>query len=298
LLEERNDFIPDANLESAELRTMVKKLVMELPQRQREAVILRYYSELNQREIAKIMDVNFQAISQYLALAKKKIKGGIEQYMQSAESELVKSRLALPFGAILAGVLEQEAKLLCLANETALQSIVATVSEVIAGAVPLAGEAVLAGETSIAAEAVAAGAAETAAAATVTSLATKAIIALVCAIALAAMVAAGIYVTVGETGSPALQIQFEGGTSAGEGFIRVNPQDARIGADEVTMLYWWITEIDSEEVVLSGEGYTIAEGFISLRETGERGIHVLHIRSQSEGFTPHTSRITFYNYPR
>jgi len=97
--------------------------------------------------------------------------------------------------------------------------------------------------------------------------------------------------------SQALHIVLVGGTSAGEGYIVTNPQDALIAADEITILYWWITDVSSSEIVQEGIGYTIAEGFEALNQSGERGRHMLFIRSQSEGYTPHTSYISFFNNP-
>jgi len=79
LMEERNDFVPVASLENRELMYVVKNLISELPDRQREIVVLRYYEDLKITEIAKIMNISFQCVSQQLSIANKKIKRGINE---------------------------------------------------------------------------------------------------------------------------------------------------------------------------------------------------------------------------
>jgi len=80
--------------------------------------------------------------------------------------------------------------------------------------------------------------------------------------------------------------------------IVTNPQNAFINAAETEVLYWWIVEASSDNTVLRGEGLTVAEGFRELSETGERGRHMLYIRSRTGEMLQNTSHVNFYNSPQ
>lgn len=291
LVEERDGFIPGADLESAELRGVVKRIILGLPVRQREAIILRYYNDLKQKEIASVMGVSFPCVCQYIALAKKKIKCDVEQYLRAEKPNTTKHSTMLPLGALLEGVLHREAQLMALANENVIQRLVATCSEYIASsAVAVASAAQIGGVAT----------------ASVVSL-KPIVITGVCSIALAAALSIGILVAEDMPAQlhqppivremPSLTIILEGGVREDEGLIMVNPTNAHIAPEEVSIVRWWITEYSSNDIIEEGEGNTMSEGFAQIYESGNYGPYMLTIEAKTEGFTPHTVFVSFYNFP-
>jgi RNA polymerase sigma-70 factor (ECF subfamily) len=100
LREENKDFLPQEFAEDEEVRRTLMEMVDGLPPRQREAVFYYYYEGLRMDEIAEIMNISQPNISNYLTLAREKLKCGLEQE-KSGSSYLMKafSMEALMFGA-------------------------------------------------------------------------------------------------------------------------------------------------------------------------------------------------------
>lgn len=59
---------------SLERKKKLKKLLLQLPDRQREVIHLRYFQNLKTDEIAEIINVNYQSVSNILYRAIKKLK--------------------------------------------------------------------------------------------------------------------------------------------------------------------------------------------------------------------------------
>lgn len=64
----------EKELDLAQRRQIVKDVIEQLPDRQKEALILCYYEGTPQREAAEIMDVSLKALESLLSRAKKQIK--------------------------------------------------------------------------------------------------------------------------------------------------------------------------------------------------------------------------------
>ena len=77
IMEEDEDVIPHGHIENEELNKIVMEVISDLPMRQREAVMLRYYSDLSVTEVAESMNVTTQTVSKSLALAHEKLKRGL-----------------------------------------------------------------------------------------------------------------------------------------------------------------------------------------------------------------------------
>ena len=60
---------PDASVERAELREAVRRALAALPERQREAVVLRRYHDLSYREIAGVLGTSEEAVESLLQRA-------------------------------------------------------------------------------------------------------------------------------------------------------------------------------------------------------------------------------------
>jgi len=92
LLETRSEYIPTANFENTELCSVIQGLIVGLPERQKKALVLRYYSELSFPEIAEVMGVTRQTASRNATLASKKIRGRLEKHPVAAGRKLAALR--------------------------------------------------------------------------------------------------------------------------------------------------------------------------------------------------------------
>jgi RNA polymerase sigma-70 factor (ECF subfamily) len=69
-----NSPIADAQLEEAQASDLVEKALAELPDRQREAVVLCYYQGLSNKEAAEILSVRVKALESLLVRARKNLQ--------------------------------------------------------------------------------------------------------------------------------------------------------------------------------------------------------------------------------
>ena len=60
--------------EKAERREKLRQLVQSLPDRQKEVIHLRFFMNLKNEEIAEVLNINYQSVSNLLVRALKKIK--------------------------------------------------------------------------------------------------------------------------------------------------------------------------------------------------------------------------------
>lgn len=76
------DEAPDAGVERDEARLSVRRALDRLPERQREAVLLRSYQDLSYREIASVMNVTIPAVESLLqrgmAALRKELGGDVK----------------------------------------------------------------------------------------------------------------------------------------------------------------------------------------------------------------------------
>lgn len=72
----------DSHLLKNELKEVLKKSIDELTEREKLAVSLYYYEELKQAEVAEVMQISEQRVSQILSKAIQKMKYKIKLYMQ------------------------------------------------------------------------------------------------------------------------------------------------------------------------------------------------------------------------
>jgi RNA polymerase sigma-70 factor (ECF subfamily) len=73
------EFVPERYAEDSELRRLLYEIVMSLPQKRREAVILFYYDGLSLNEIAAVTGSKAGTVSSTIAKARKMIKDKIEE---------------------------------------------------------------------------------------------------------------------------------------------------------------------------------------------------------------------------
>jgi len=78
LMEERAQCLPREFVEERCPDCNMMKMVLQLPVRQREAVMLRYFDDLSVTEVARAMNISHQNASRYLQIAQKKLRNELE----------------------------------------------------------------------------------------------------------------------------------------------------------------------------------------------------------------------------
>ena len=72
--------VPDKALDNDETRRMIAELVDDLPDAQRQCVLLYYYDEMSVKDIAASLEVSENTVKSRLNYARKSIKEGVERY--------------------------------------------------------------------------------------------------------------------------------------------------------------------------------------------------------------------------
>ena len=273
--EENEDFLPQDCAIRQEDRKLVLEIVDRLPERQREAVTLHYFSCLSVTETAEAMEVRHQVASRYLKLAREKIKEELEQRDFGAWAS-ARGLALLPMGALLSQVLQQESGALALTNSAWIQQAATTCPAAAGGA----------------AKTTAAGAGLV-----------KAAAAVVTAGAIAAGAWAG-YTNIHKVEAPTpppsppppivrtsdYDVIFSGGSESAE---HINPEraEAYVGTDhgDMTANSWWITSADESGLVLySGSGGFADEVFAQMRSDGLDGEFEINFRMQDAADNTYT----------
>jgi RNA polymerase sigma-70 factor (ECF subfamily) len=78
---------PDERMEKDELARVLRRIVDELPERQRMAIVLNKYEGLCYDDVASAMDMSVMAVKSLLTRARVNIKEKLEPYLSGGESE-------------------------------------------------------------------------------------------------------------------------------------------------------------------------------------------------------------------
>lgn len=100
--EDRSEFIPEASLEAKELVTLIRAFIKELPEEQRDAVIMYYFNDAPISEIAEIQGVSADTVKSRLYYARKALKKLIEEYEKDNNTKLH----GIPFIPLILNALE------------------------------------------------------------------------------------------------------------------------------------------------------------------------------------------------
>jgi len=74
LIESKAEWLPCEHAESRADQKSVMEIVSRLPNRQHQAVMLRYYNDMSVTEVAQAMRIPHQCVSKYLTLALNKLR--------------------------------------------------------------------------------------------------------------------------------------------------------------------------------------------------------------------------------
>ncbi len=73
---------PDAALLEQELQGAIEKAIVDLPESQRMAVVLRRYEELSYEEIAEVLDLSVPAVKSLLFRARTELRARLSNYLK------------------------------------------------------------------------------------------------------------------------------------------------------------------------------------------------------------------------
>ncbi len=82
-LKDETNPMPDASLLENELQEAIEKAITELPERQRMALVLRRYEELNYEQIAEILDLSVPAVKSILFRARTELRVRLSKYLNT-----------------------------------------------------------------------------------------------------------------------------------------------------------------------------------------------------------------------
>ena len=82
------DFIPDEALDKKELRQTLLSMIQALPEQQRSAILLHYFTDLSVKEIAQIQDVPENTVKSRLNYGRKSLKDAVETYERKSGVKL------------------------------------------------------------------------------------------------------------------------------------------------------------------------------------------------------------------
>jgi RNA polymerase sigma-70 factor, ECF subfamily len=80
-LKDETNPAPDASLLEAELRQAIEEAIMQLPDSQRMAIVLRRYEQLSYEEIAEVLDLSVPAVKSVLFRARTELRSRLSKYL-------------------------------------------------------------------------------------------------------------------------------------------------------------------------------------------------------------------------
>ena len=80
-LEDETNPAPDASLLETELQRAIEEAIMQLPESQRMALVLRRYEQLSYEEIAEVLDLSVPAVKSVLFRARTELRSRLSKYL-------------------------------------------------------------------------------------------------------------------------------------------------------------------------------------------------------------------------
>jgi len=80
-LKDETNSAPDASLLENELRQAIEEAIMQLPESQRMALVLRRYEQLSYEEIAGVLDLSVPAVKSVLFRARTELRSRLSKYL-------------------------------------------------------------------------------------------------------------------------------------------------------------------------------------------------------------------------
>jgi RNA polymerase sigma-70 factor, ECF subfamily len=80
-LKDETNPAPDTSLLEDELQRAIEEAIMELPESQRMALVLRRYEQLSYEEIAEVLDLSVPAVKSVLFRARTELRARLSKYL-------------------------------------------------------------------------------------------------------------------------------------------------------------------------------------------------------------------------
>jgi len=80
-LKDETNPAPDASLLEEELQRAIEEAIMQLPESQRMALVLRRYDQLSYEEIAEVLDLSVPAVKSVLFRARTELRSRLNKYL-------------------------------------------------------------------------------------------------------------------------------------------------------------------------------------------------------------------------
>jgi RNA polymerase sigma-70 factor (ECF subfamily) len=80
-LKDEMNLAPDASLLDMELQRTIKEAILQLPETQRMALVLRRYEQLSYEEIADVLDLSVPAVKSVLFRARSELRTRLSKYL-------------------------------------------------------------------------------------------------------------------------------------------------------------------------------------------------------------------------
>ena len=80
-LKDETNPAPDASLLEEELQRAIEEAIMQLPESQRMALVLRRYEQLSYEEIAEVLDLSVPAVKSVLFRARTELRSRLSKYL-------------------------------------------------------------------------------------------------------------------------------------------------------------------------------------------------------------------------
>jgi len=80
-LKDETNLAPDASLLESELQRTVEEAILQLPESQRMALVLRRYEQLSYEQIAEVLDLSVPAVKSVLFRARTELRSRLSKYL-------------------------------------------------------------------------------------------------------------------------------------------------------------------------------------------------------------------------
>lgn len=80
-IKDETNLAPDASLLEVELRRTIEEAILQLPETQRLAVVLRRYEQLSYEQIAEVLDLSVPAVKSVLFRARTELRSRLSKYL-------------------------------------------------------------------------------------------------------------------------------------------------------------------------------------------------------------------------
>jgi RNA polymerase sigma-70 factor (ECF subfamily) len=80
-LKDETNLAPDASLLESELQRTIEEAILQLPETQRLALVLRRYEQLSYEQIAEVLDLSVPAVKSVLFRARSELRSRLSKYL-------------------------------------------------------------------------------------------------------------------------------------------------------------------------------------------------------------------------